>query len=87
MFSWLNTPKPPETNWSEVSYFYVELYKHITHSEIDREEFPVVYGKVPSLPVGGKGFGIDFSPQTILSCFFVQSRKGNKRSGISCFAA
>lgn len=63
--------------WSERSNLYVDLYKkYITHSSIDYEEKPIVYRKVPSLPVGGKGFGVNFTPLTFLSCWFIQSRKG-----------
>ncbi|KAJ8947152.1 hypothetical protein NQ318_002514, partial [Aromia moschata] len=75
MFSWINIPKVPEATWSEVSTPYVELFKTVTYSEIDHKENPVVYRNVPSIPIGGKGFGVDFSPLTFLSCYFVQSHK------------
>lgn len=61
----------------ERSNLYVDLYKkYITHSTIDYEEVPIVYRNVPSIPVGGKGFGVNFTPLTFLSCWFIQSRKG-----------
>ncbi|KAJ8975974.1 hypothetical protein NQ317_000678 [Molorchus minor] len=75
MFSWINIPKVPEANWSEVSTLYIEQFKTITYSEVDHEETPVVYLNVPSIPIDGRGFGIDFTPITLLSCFFVQSHK------------
>lgn len=77
MFSWINTPKVLEEDWSEKSTLYVERLKSVTYSEIDREEFPVIYRGVPSIPIGGKGFGIDFTPLTFLSVFFVRTHKGN----------
>lgn len=62
---------------SERSHLYVDLFKkYITYSLIDYEELPIVYRNVPSIPIGGKGFGVDFTPITFLSCWFVQSRKG-----------
>jgi hypothetical protein len=76
MFSWLNIPKVPDATWPEFSTLYIEHPKTITYSEIDREEFPVVYRNVPSLPVGGRGFGLDFTPLTFLSCFSVYSHQG-----------
>lgn len=76
MFSWINIPKRPEEDWSEKSTLYVERFKSVTYSEIDHEEFPVIYRGVPSIPVGGKGFGVDFTPLTFLSVFFVQTHKG-----------
>lgn len=61
----------------ERSNVYIDLYKkYITHSTIDYEEYPIVYRNVPSIPIGGKGFGVDFTPLTFLSCWFIQSRKG-----------
>lgn len=78
MFSWLKTPEPKEATWSEISQAFIEYYKCITYSEIDHEERPVIYTNVPSLPVGGKGFGdIDFTPITFLTCYFIQTHKGN----------
>lgn len=77
MFSWINTPKITEATWSEINTLFIENFKTITHSEIDREVIPIVYRNVPSIPIGGKGFGdIDFTPLTFMSCFFVQSHKG-----------
>ncbi|VEN52821.1 unnamed protein product [Callosobruchus maculatus] len=75
MFSWINTPK--ETTWTEISTLYVDRYlKDVTYSTIDRPEYPVVYRGIPSIPIGGRGFGgIDFTPITFLSVFFVQSHK------------
>ncbi|RZC35933.1 filamin-A [Asbolus verrucosus] len=64
-----------EATWSEISTIYVELFKTITYSEIDHEEFPVVYRKVPSIPIGGKGFGVSFAPLTFLSCYSINSHK------------
>ncbi|XP_049817038.1 filamin-A isoform X3 [Aethina tumida] len=76
MFSWINTPKITEATWSEINTLFIENFKTITHSEIDREVIPIVYRNVPSIPIGGKGFGdIDFTPLTFMSCFFVQSHK------------
>lgn len=80
MFSWLNIPKVPEATWTEFSHIYIELFKTVTYSEIDHEEFPVVYRKVPSIPVGGKGFGVEFTPLTFLSCYSIYSHLGNSES-------
>lgn len=76
MFSWLNIPEVKEATWSEITTLYVDFSKTVTHSVFDHEEFPVVYRNVPSIPIGGKGFGVDFTPLTFLSCFYVQSHKG-----------
>nr|XP_023029307.1 filamin-A isoform X2 [Leptinotarsa decemlineata] len=76
MFSWINIPKVPEATWSEVTTLYIDDYlKTVTHSVIDHEEFPIIYRKVPSIPIGGKGFGVDFTPLTFLSVFYVQTHK------------
>ncbi len=80
MFRWLNIPKVPQATWLEVSKLYIEFYKTVTYSEIDHEEFPVVYRKVPSIPIGGRGFGVDFTPLTFLSCFSIYTHLGNHRN-------
>lgn len=76
MFSWLKVPDSPEVNWNDFTQVYVDYYKNITYSLYDREEKPVVYTNVPSIPIGGKGFGVDFSPITFLSSFYVNTCKG-----------
>lgn len=81
MFSWIHTAPVPEATWEEVTKLYIENYKFITVSEFDREIKPVVYGRnVPSIPIGGKGFGVDFTPITFLSCFYVQTKQGKQNS-------
>lgn len=77
MFRWIYIPEVPQATWTEVSTFYLNLKKKITHSVYDREEFPVVYTKVPSIPIGGKGFGVNFTPLTFLSCFTINTHKGS----------
>lgn len=79
MYSWIN--EPPQATWSEIATLFLENYKCLTYSEIDREEIPGYYTKsVPSLPIGGKGFGgCDFAPITFLSVYFIQSHKGKMR--------
>lgn len=74
MFSWLKTPELKEASWSEINKTFIEYYKCITYSEIDHEEFPIVYTNVPSLPVISKE---DFSePITFLTCYFIHTHKG-----------
>lgn len=78
MFAWINIPKAPEATWSEISTLYLDNFlKDVTYSDVDRAHNPVVLRNVPSIPIGGKGFGIDFTPLSFLSCFHVDSRKGN----------
>lgn len=77
MFSWLKTAEPKEATWSEISQVYIEKYKCVTYSDIDREQRPVVYTNVPSVPIGGKGFDVDFEPITFLTSFFIHTHKGN----------
>lgn len=77
MFSWLKSPEPKEATWSEISQAFIEYYKCITYSVIDHEELPVVYTNVPSLPIVEEGVGVDFKPITFLTCFFIQTHKGN----------
>lgn len=76
MFSWLKTPEPKEATWSEISQTFIEYYKCITFSQIDREELPVVYTNVPSLPVAEESFSVEFNPITFLTCYFIQTHKG-----------
>lgn len=76
MFSWINNPEDAVVNWNDISQFYVEKYKCITHSAYDYEGKPVVYTKVPSVPIGGKGFGVEFAPITFLSIFYINTHKG-----------
>lgn len=75
MYRWINLP--PDATWPEISTLFVELYKTVSHSILDKEIVPVVYTNVPSVPIGGLGFGVDFAPQTILTSYYVQTRKGN----------
>lgn len=77
MFSWLKSPEPKEATWSEISQAYIEKFKCVTYSDIDREEHPVIYTNVPSIPVGGKGFNVDFDPISVLSSYYIQTHKGN----------
>lgn len=76
MYSWIN--EPPQATWSEIATLFLENYKCLTYSEIDRQEIPAYYTKaVPSVPIGGKGFGgVEFAPITFLSVYFLQSKKG-----------
>lgn len=77
MFSWLKTPEPKEATWSEISQAFIEYYKCITYSQIDREECPVIYTNVPSLPIIEEGFSADTKPITFLTCYFIQTHKGS----------
>lgn len=74
MYKWINLP--PDATWQEFSTLFVENYKCVTHSVLDHEVKPCIYTNVPSVPIGGKGFGVDFSPFTVYSSFYVQTRKG-----------
>lgn len=76
MFEWLGKDVP-EATWSEINQVYLEYFKCITHSAIDRPVNPVVYINVPSIPVDGKEFGIDFTPITFVSSYFIHTHKGN----------
>lgn len=77
MFSWLNIPQPPEATWLDFASLYIgTTKKYIQYSETDGCETPIVLRGVPSIPVGGKGFGVDFTPLTFISCYYIQSTKG-----------
>ena len=76
MFSWLNSPEQQTATWNDTSTIFLEKFKCITYSTIDHEERPIIYTNVPSVPIGGKGFGVDFDPITFLSCFTIHTHKG-----------
>lgn len=76
MFSWLRTKEPKQATWSEEAKLFLDFSKCITYSIIDHEENAVIYLNVPSVPIGGKGFGVDFTPITFLSSFYINSHKG-----------
>lgn len=76
MFSWLKYSEPPQATWSEVTKLFLEYYKCITYSVIDHEEKACIYLNVPSVPIGGRGFGVDFTPITFLSSYSINTHKG-----------
>jgi hypothetical protein len=76
MFGWDETERQKEASWSEFTGLYRAFLKKVTVSEIDREERPVCYTCVPSNASVEKSI-LDFVPITFLSCFFVQTGKGN----------
>jgi hypothetical protein len=76
MYGWDETKGQPVASWSEFSGLYRAFLKRVTVSEIDREERPVYYACVPSDSSVEKTT-LDFVPITFLSCFFIQSAKGN----------
>jgi hypothetical protein len=84
MFGWGETKGHPEASWNEFSGLYRAFLKKVTTSEVDREERPVCYTCVPSDTSVEKTI-LDFAPITFLSCFFIQTAKGNACRQVGAF--
>lgn len=88
MYGWDETKGQPQASWNELSGLYRAFLKTVTVSEVDREERPVCYVCVPSNASVVEKTILDFVPITFLSCFFIQTPKGNasRQGGTFCIA-
>lgn len=75
---WEDQIEEIETTWEDISTYYRECLKDITHSEVDYQDKPIFYVdiKIPDTDVEIPGVGLDFTPLNFQSLFYVNSRKG-----------